>query len=238
MVELRVALEAVKGAATPWDTVAALRAWLHASDPLPPPPLPAQQPPAPAAPAAGADAEAAAAAARGEAEERAFARDFSWDAAKRRAEADETRAEREGVRRAVGGRELRVMERMAANLRDELERKYTWFPLVRAAPDASAPACSQVTGRGALGLALHCGWGAEGNWGGAWWWVGVQAEQAPLDELTLLSPEDEQSLLREPEPPVRRRAGPRGLSLLHECPTSRPCPRMVRPRLCRRGSGT
>ena len=127
---------------------------------------------------------------------------------------------------------------MPAKLRHELEHKYTLFRLVRAAPDAAAAACSQVTGRGALGLALHCRWGAEGNWEGAWWWGGVQVEQAPLDELTLLSPEEEQSLLRELEPPVRRRAGPRGLSLLHECPTSRPCPRMVRPRLCRRGSAT
>jgi hypothetical protein len=47
----------------------------------------------------------------------------------------------------------------------------------------------------------------------------VQAEQAPFDEPTLLSPEEEQSLLGEPEPPVRRSAGSRGLSLLHECPT-------------------
>ena len=84
------------------------------------------------------------------------------------AEADEAQ---QGDRGAEGGRELRVMERMAANLRDELEHKYTWFRLVRAAPDAAAAACSQVTGRGALGLALHCTWGAgvtrEGL-GGGW----------------------------------------------------------------------
>ena len=88
-----------------------------------------------------------------------------------------------------------------------------------------------------LNQALHVG--SWSNQGGPWWWVGVQAEQAPFDELTLLSPEEEQSLFREQEPPGRRRAGNRGLSLLHACPTSRPCPRMVRPRLsrCRRGSG-
>ena len=243
MVE-RVALEAVRSGATPWDTVAAIRAWLHASDPLPPPPLPAQQPPAPAAPAAGADAEAAAAAARGEAEERVFAREFSWDAAKRGAAADQARAEADearqgGPRRAEAGRELRVMERVAGKLRHELEHKHAWFRLVRAAPDAAAAACSQVTGRGALGPAVHCTWGAEGNWGGAWWWVGVQAEQAPFDEPTLLSPEEEQSLLREPEPPVRRCAGSRGLPRLHQVPHpgSRAGARIVRRGVCRRGRG-
>ena len=45
--------------------------------------------------------------------------------------------------------------------------------------------------------------------------------QAPFDELTLLSPKEEQSLFREPEPPVLRRARTRGLLLLHACPTSR-----------------
>jgi hypothetical protein len=210
MVELRVALEAVRNRGTQWDTVADIRAWLDASAPPPrPPPAPSHQPPAapavaaaPAAAAAAAaavaDAEAAAAAAKGEVEERAFASAFSWDAAKRGAEADLVRAgardeagaealvragaardeagaeadeAQQGDRGAEGGRELRVMERMAANLRDELEHKYTWFRLVRAAPDAAAAACSQVTGRGALGLALHCTWGAgvtrEGL-GGGW----------------------------------------------------------------------
>ncbi len=37
-----------------------------------------------------------------------------------------------------------------------------------------------------LNQALHVG--SWSNQGGAWWWVGVQAEQAPFDELTLLSP--------------------------------------------------
>ena len=178
MVELRVALEAVRNGATRWDTVAAIRAWLDAGAP-PPAQHPPAGPAAPAAPAAAdaADAEAAAGAARGEAGERVFAREFSWDAAKRGAAADQARAEADeadegGAGGAEGGRELRVMERVAAKLRDELEHKYAWFRLVRAAPDAAAAACSQVTGRGALGLAVHCPWGAEGNWGGAWWWVG------------------------------------------------------------------
>ena len=178
MVELRVALEAVRNGATRWDTVAAIRAWLDAGAP-PPAQHPPAGPAAPAAPAAAdaADAEAAAGAARGEAEERVFAREFSWDAAKRGAAADQARAEADeahqgGACGAEGGRELRVMERVAAKLRDELEHKYAWFRLVRAAPDAAAAACSQVTGRGALGLAVHCPWGAEGNWGGAWWWAG------------------------------------------------------------------
>jgi hypothetical protein len=178
MVELRVALEAVRNGATRWDTVAAIRAWLDAGAP-PPAQHPPAGPAAPAAPAAAdaADAEAAAGAARGEAEERVFAREFSWDAAKRGAAADQARAEADeadegGAGGAEGGRELRVMERVAAKLRDELEHKYAWFRLVRAAPDAAAAACSQVTGRGALGLAVHCPWGAEGNWGGAWWWAG------------------------------------------------------------------
>jgi hypothetical protein len=175
MVELREALEAVRTrrGATQWETTADIRAWLDASAP-PPPPLPAQQPPAAAAAAAAAaadaaDADAAAAAASGEAGERAFASAFSWDAAKRGAEADEGQ---EGGGGAQGGRELRVMARVAAKLRAELEQAFKWFPLVRAAPDAAAAACSQVTGRGALGLALHRRWGAEGNWGGAWWWGG------------------------------------------------------------------
>ena len=196
MVELRVALEAVRNRGTQWDTVADIRAWLDASAPPPLPlPDPSHQPPAapavaaaPAAAAAAAaavaDAEAAAAAAKGEVEERAFASAFSWDVAKRGAEADLVRAgaardeagaeadeAQQGDRGADGGRELRVMERMAANLRDELEHKYTWFRLVRAAPDAAAAACSQVTGRGAPALALHCTWGAgvtrEGL-GGGW----------------------------------------------------------------------
>ena len=47
MVELRVALEAVRNGATRWDTVAAIRAWLDAGAPPP-----AQHPPA--APAAAA----------------------------------------------------------------------------------------------------------------------------------------------------------------------------------------
>lgn len=174
MVELRVALEAVRNGATRWDTVAAIRAWLDAGAP-PPAQHPPAGPAAPAAPAAAdaADAEAAAGAARGEAEERVFAREFSWDAAKRGAAADQALAEADEAHQGgEGGRELRVMERVAAKLRDELEHKYAWFRLVRAAPDAAAAACSQVTGRGALGLAVHCPWGAEGNWGGAWWWVG------------------------------------------------------------------
>ena len=174
MVELRVALEAVRNGATRWDTVAAIRAWLDAGAP-PPAQHPPAGPAAPAAPAAAdaADAEAAAGAARGEAGERVFAREFSWDAAKRGAAADQALAEADEAHQGgEGGRELRVMERVAAKLRYELEHKYKWFLLVRAAPDAAAAACSQVTGRGALGLAVHCPWGAEGNWGGAWWWVG------------------------------------------------------------------
>jgi hypothetical protein len=178
MVELRVALEAVRNGATRWDTVAAIRAWLDAGAP-PPAQHPPAGPAAPAAPAAAdaADAEAAAGAARGEAGERVFAREFSWDAAKRGAAADQARAEADeahegGARGAEGGRELRVMERVAAKLRHELEHTYAWFRLVRAAPDAAAAACSQVTGGGALGLAVHGPWGAVGTWGGAWWWVG------------------------------------------------------------------
>jgi hypothetical protein len=174
MVELRVALEAVRNGATRWDTVAAIRAWLDAGAP-PPAQHPPAGPAAPAAPAAAdaADAEAAAGAARGEAGERVFAREFSWDAAKRGAAADQALAEADEAHQGgEGGRELRVMERVAAKLRHELEHTYAWFRLVRAAPDAAAAACSQVTGRGALGLAVHCPWGAEGNWGGAWWWVG------------------------------------------------------------------
>ena len=173
MVELRAALDAVRTrrGATQWETTADIRAWLDASAP-PPSPLPAHQPPAAAAAAAAAaaDADAAAAAASGEAGERAFASAFSWDAAKRGAEADEGQ-EGGGGAHWQGGGELRVMERVAAKLRAELELAFKWFPLVRAAPDAAAAACSQVTGSGALGPAVHCIWGAEGNWGGAWWWV-------------------------------------------------------------------
>jgi hypothetical protein len=81
-----------------------------------------------------------------------------------------------------------VQQPQQRNLRDKLEHKYRlrWLLLVRAAlplplarrdaaacsPDAAAAACSQVTGRGALWLALHCRWGAgvtgEGL-GGGWW---------------------------------------------------------------------
>ena len=157
MVELRAALDAVRTrrGATQWETTADIRAWLDASAP-PPSPLPAQQPPAAAAAAAAAaaDADAAAAAASGEAGERAFASAFSWDAAKRGAEADEGQ-EGGGGAHWQGGRELRVMERVAAKLRAELELAFKWFPLVRAAPDAAAAACSQVTGSGALGPAVH-----------------------------------------------------------------------------------
>jgi hypothetical protein len=232
MVELRMALEAVRTrrGATQWETTADIRAWLDASAP-PPPPLPAQEPPAAAAAAAAAaaDADAAAAAASDEAGELAFASAFSWDAAKRGAEADEGQ---EGGGGAQGGRELRVMERVAGKLRAELEQALKWFPLVRAAPDAAAAACSQVTGGGTLTLALHGRWGAEGNWGGAWWWGGGTGGAGAVGGAFTAEPRGG----GEPAQGARAtRAAPRWNQRSVECPTSRPCPSVVRPRLCRRG---
>ena len=127
------------------ELVDEIRTWLHNC--APPPPQP-QQPPA-AAPATGED------------EEHGFAERFSWGAAKLEAEAEEPEARGgdggpAGQAVGQGGRELRVMERVAAKLRVELAETHAWFALVRAEPDAAAAAaaavCSQVQCRPACAL--------------------------------------------------------------------------------------
>ena len=154
MHELRGALDAVRwGRAgsrpVPWATVDEIRTWLHTCA-LPPP-----QPPQPPAAAA----QAAAAPAMGEEEEQGFAERFSWGAAKLEAEAEELEARGgdgapPGQAVGQGGRELRVMERVAAKLRAELAATHEWFALVRAEPDAAAATavCSQVQCRPACAL--------------------------------------------------------------------------------------
>ena len=125
------------------------RPWLSESAP---PPLQPQQPPAaPAAQPAAAAAAPAAAPATGEEEERRLAQRFSWGGAKREAEAEAEAAEA-GAGAEAGGREVRVMERVAraGKVRGEVGETQQWFALVRGNHDAAAAR------RSSAGLPAQC----------------------------------------------------------------------------------
>ncbi len=117
--EVREALQRLReeggregGGSPPWNSVEEIRAWLQAAAPQQAsPPIDAGEP--------------------------AFARSFAWNEAKRAAEGDEP-AHGGGE---DGGRELRVMERVAAKLREALVQQHAWFPVTRAAADADGVIC-------------------------------------------------------------------------------------------------